>query len=209
MKIKSLESESMKIDFHIHCRERSDCAVVSEAEQIQAALRGGLDGLVFSDHDRLVDRQHLAELNRSYAPLCIFTGIEVSLAKEHVLVIGIHDSALESLGWEYEDLYRYVRRRNGFMTLAHPFRYQEISVDVTQFPPDAIEVFSPNTPLWAETRIRQIASGIGCELMSNSDSHNSQMIGKYYNEVDGNPGNDAELLQSLRKGTLKYCYERS
>ncbi len=183
--------------------------MVSEAEQIQAALRGGLDGMVFSDHDRLVDRQHLAELNRSYAPLHIFTGIEVTLAQEHVLVIGVHDPALESRAWEYADLYRFVRRRSGFMALAHPFRYRDITVDVDQFPPDAIEVFSPNTPLWAEARIRQVAAGAGCELLSNSDSHNGQMIGKYYNVLDGSPANDAELLQSLRKRNLKYCYEPS
>jgi len=209
MKIRLLETAIMKIDFHVHSRERSDCAVVSEAEQIQAALCSGLDGMVFSDHDRLVDSQHLAELNRRYSPLCIFTGIEVTLAQEHVLVIGINDPALESRAWEYDDLYRYVRQRNGFMALAHPFRYREITVNVNQFPPDAIEVFSPNTPLWAETRIRQIAAGIGCELLSNSDSHDGQMIGKYYNVLDGNPGNDTELLQSLRKRNLKYCYESS
>ena len=199
----------MKIDFHVHSRERSNCAVVSEAEQIQAAIRGGLDGMVFSDHDRLVDRQHLAELNCRYAPLRIFTGIEITLANEHVLVIGIHDPALESSTWEYDDLYRYVRLNKGFMALAHPFRYREISVDIEQFPPDAIEVFSPNTPVWAETKIRQIAASIDCELLSDSDSHDSQMIGKYYNVVEGDPKNDAELLESLRKRTLNYCYERS
>jgi histidinol phosphatase-like PHP family hydrolase len=199
----------LKIDFHVHSRERSECAVVSEAEQIQAAIRGGLDGMVISDHDRLVDRQHLVGLNRIYAPFHIFTGIEVTLANEHVLVIGIHDPTLERCGWEYSDLYRYVRQRNGFMALAHPFRYQEITVDIENFPPDAIEVFSPNTPLWAEARIRQIAAGIGCELLSNSDSHNSQMLGKYYNVVVGNPENDGELLQSLRKRNVKNCYEPS
>ena len=165
--------------------------------------------MVFSDHDRLVERQHLAELNRKFAPLRIFTGIEVTLAKEHVLVIGIHDPALESGTWEYADLHRFVRLHKGFLALAHPFRYQAITVDIEQFPPDAIEVFSPNTPMWAETQIRQIATSIDCDLLSDSDSHNSQMIGKYYNVVEGNPKNDTELLQSLRKRTLKYCYERS
>jgi predicted metal-dependent phosphoesterase TrpH len=198
----------LKIDFHIHSRERSNCAVVTEAQQIQAAIRGGLDGMVFSDHDCLVDRPHLAELNRKFAPLRIFTGIEITLAREHVLVIGIHDPALESCHWEYADLYRFVRLHKGFMALAHPFRYQEISVDVEHFPPDAIEVFSPNTPQWAETRIRHIAASIDCDLLSDSDSHNSQMIGKYYNVVEGDPKNDAELLQSLGKRNFKYCYER-
>ena len=181
--------------------------MASETEQIKAAMRAGLDGISFSDHDCLVDRRHLAELNRQYAPFRIFTAIEVSLASEHVLVIGVADPELESCGWEYKDLHRFVRRRKGFIALAHPFRYQEISVDIKQFPPDAIEVFSPNTPQWAEQKIRQIAAGVGCDLLSNSDAHTSQLIGKYYNVVEGEPQNDAELLQSLRKRTWKYCYE--
>ena len=195
----------MKIDFHIHSRERSDCAVVSETQQIQAAIRGGLDGIVFSDHDRLVDRQHLVDLNRKYAPLRIFTGIEVTLENEHVLVIGIHDPALESCAWKYPELHQFVRLNQGFLALAHPFRYQEISVDIDHFPPDAIEIFSPNTPTWAEPIIRRIASRINCDLLSNSDSHNSRMIGKYYNVVDGDPKNDAELLQSLKKRNWEVC----
>jgi predicted metal-dependent phosphoesterase TrpH len=199
----------LKIDFHVHSTERSDCAVASETEQIQAAIRGGLDAIAFSDHDCLVDRRHLSELNRQYAPFRIFTAIEVTLASEHVLVIGIADPDLESCGWEYKDLQRFVRRRDGFIALAHPFRYQEISVDIKQFPPDAIEVFSPNTPLWAEKKIRQIAASVGCSLLSNSDSHTSLKIGKYYNVVEGEPQNDAELLQSLKKRTWKYCYEPS
>jgi hypothetical protein len=126
-----------------------------------------------------------------------------------VLVIGIHEPALESCRWEYEDLHRFVRQHHGYMALAHPFRYQEISVDLKKYPPDAIEVFSPNTPLWAETRIRQIAAGIGCDLLSNSDSHNGQMVGKYYNVIAGAPGNDGDLLLSLKKRNMRNCYERS
>ena len=181
--------------------------MASETEQIKAAMRAGLDGIAFSDHDCLVDRRRLSELNRQYAPFRIFTAIEVSLASEHVLVIGVADPELESCGWEYKDLHRFVRRCNGFIALAHPFRYQAISVDIKQFPPDAIEVFSPNTPQWAEQKIRQIAAGVGCDLLSNSNSHTSQLIGKYYNVVEGEPHNDAELLQSLSKRTWKYCYE--
>ena len=199
----------MKIDFHVHSKERSECASASEAEQIQAAMRGGLDAIVFSDHDYLVDRRHLAELNRKYAPFKIFTGIEVSLASEHVLVIGLADPKLESCDWEYQDLYRFVRRCNGFMALAHPFRYQDISVDLKQFPPDAIEVYSPNTPVWAESKIRQIAAAVGCNLLSDSDSHTPRLLGKYYNVLEDEPANDTELLQSLKKRNYKVCYEPS
>ncbi len=199
----------LKIDFHIHSRERSDCAVVSETEQIQAAIRSGLGGMVFSDHDRLVGRQHLAELNRTYAPFRIFTGIEVTLASEHVLVIGIHDPVLESHTWEYGDLHRFVRLHKGFMALAHPFRYRDISVDIGAYPPDAVEVHSSNTPTWAEAKIRQVAASIGCELLSNSDAHTTRKIGQYYNVVEGEPASDGELLQTLRKRNLQYCYDRS
>jgi predicted metal-dependent phosphoesterase TrpH len=197
----------LKIDFHVHCRERSGCATVSEAEQIQAAIRSGLDAIVFCDHDRLAGRQRLAVLNRKYSPFRLFSGIEITLANEHILVIGLQDPALESCDWEYEDLHQHVRQHQGYMVLAHPFRYRDISIDLEKYPPDAIEVYSSNTPAFAEGRIRQIAAGLGCELLSNSDAHNTQMIGKFYNEVAGDPVDDTSLICALKQKSPQPCHQ--
>jgi len=85
----------MDIDRHVHASELSRCAVSSEEELVRAAREAGLDAVVFTNHDRLMAPAHLEELTARHAPLRVFGGIEVSLESEHVIVLGIHDTALE------------------------------------------------------------------------------------------------------------------
>ncbi|MBE9507716.1 MAG: PHP domain-containing protein, partial [Chloroflexi bacterium] len=111
----------MKIDLHVHAKERSDCAIDGEEEIIRAAIAYGLGGLAFTDHQRLVPPERLAELNRRYAPFRVFGGIEITLLDgEDMLVLGVHDRELEARDWNYQDLFGFVREQNGFLALAHP-----------------------------------------------------------------------------------------
>jgi len=191
----------LKIDLHVHCRERSACGRASEANLLQAARRAGLDALAFTDHDRLTPVGHLDELNRRYAPLRIFGGVEVTLPSEHIVVLGIQDPALESLEWHYEDLWHFVHQRGGFMTLAHPFRFHDsIDAPIDRFPPHGIEVYSINTAPRHEKRIREIAARLDIRLMSDSDAHTVDPMGQYYNDLQSAAENDLELVRDLVAG---------
>lgn len=188
----------MKIDLHVHSSERSACAKIDEERQIQAALRAGLGGLAITDHNRLVPASRLAELKAKYAPFRIFTGIEVDADREHWLVIGVHDVLLERPGWSYPELRGFVRRRGGFIALAHPFRYaSEIRTDISLCPPDGIELKSFNTPTQWEMEIRAIAEKSGLVLLQNTDAHFDGQIGAYYNELPGLAKDDQELVKML------------
>ena len=190
----------MKIDLHVHCRERSSCSRASETELLNAAVRAGLDALAFTDHDRLTPAAHLEALNRQYAPFRIFGGVEVTLPEEHIVVLGIQDPALESLDWNYVPLWHYVRQQGGFMTLAHPFRFHNyIGVPIDRYPPDAIEVHSINTAGSNEKRIRDLATRLGISLLCDSDAHTTGSIGRYFNQVAIDAANDAELIASLKR----------
>lgn len=192
----------MKIDLHVHARERSGCATSGEEEMIQAAIAYGLDGLAFTDHQRLVPAERLAELNRKYAPFRVFGGIELSVTEgEDVLVLGVHDPALEAQRWTYPALFRFARERDGLLILAHPFRFHEtIRIDVEQYPPDAIEIHSANTDDCDEPQIRAIAERLHLHLLCNSDAHNTERVGIYYNALGRVPRNERELLAVLRAG---------
>jgi predicted metal-dependent phosphoesterase TrpH len=192
----------MRIDLHVHSSERSDCGQATEEAQIRAAIAGGLDALVFTDHWRFVPLPRLKRLNEQYAPFKIFSGIEVTADDEDWIVVGIRDAALEKPGYAYAELHARVRAQNGFIALAHPFRFHsDIRADIERFKPDAIEVRSRNTPEREQARIREIAARLSILLLCNSDAHTTDPIGKYYNIVgNGVIADEEELTAMLRNG---------
>lgn len=186
----------MKIDLHVHTKERSACADLSEDEQIQGAIQAGLDGIAITDHEKLVPPAHLAELNRRYAPFVIYTGIEVPANDLHWLVIGLADPALQRQDWHYPDLYRYVRSKGGLIILAHPYRYKPwLGVNIDHFTPDGIEIRSSNTPVKREQDIRKLAERLGMAPVINSDAHHPGTIGQYYTVLPKPADNDQELIR--------------
>jgi len=192
----------MKIDLHVHSSERSPCAKSREEEQIQAAIACGLNAMVMTDHGRLVLQAHLDALNQKYAPFRIFGGVEITVEeKEDVLVLGIHDPVLESRKWTYPELYAFVRRYDGWMAIAHPFRYRPtINVDIEHYPPDALEACSMNVPRGERQHIREIAKWLGIQVVCNSDAHVTQSLGVAYNCLNEIPADEADLVQLLRSG---------
>lgn len=198
----------MKIDLHVHCSDRSECAVVTEQGQIQAAIASGLDAIVFCDHARLVDREHLEELNHQYAPFRIFGGIEITVGCEDLLVIGVYDRVLEQKDWTYPELHCLVRKHDGFIALAHPFRYHKfIELDLVHYPPDAIELHSPNTSTRFEKEILHAATQVEAGLLSNSDAHSILPLGRFYNLLIRDPSSESDLVRMLKAGEYEGYFD--
>ena len=191
----------MKIDLHVHTKERSECAHASEDEQIQAAIAAGLDAIAITDHHRFMPLERLQELNRQYAPFRIFNGIEVTVEGEDFLVLGLRDAKLERMDWRYRDFHPWVLQRGGFMAWAHPYRYKSNLYQILeQLKPHAIEVYSPNTALDDESRIRELAARLQVPLLSNSDAHTPERLGRYYNVLETHPETDGDLVVLLKRG---------
>lgn len=195
----------MKIDLHVHTRERSPCAHSSTDGMISAAIDSGLDGLVITDHDRLVPRERLDYLNAKYAPFRVYGGVEVTTRKEHILVLGVHHERLEAMWWTYPDLNAFVMEKGGFLAVTHPFRFNRarIEVDVDRFPPHALELHSQNTPKAAAPRIRDVAARLDVPLLANSDAHHVSDIGGYYNVMDDQPEDEEALVRMLKEGAFE------
>lgn len=192
----------MKIDLHVHCKERSRCGKNEEAEQVEAAIRAGLDALVFTDHSTLAPQATLLRLNAEYAPFRIFGGIELNIEGEDWVVIGLQNERLMSERWtSYPALHAFVRQHGAFLFLAHPFRYHpEIGVDLAACPPDGIELRSENTPVAAAGKIREVSARFRVPLLCNSDAHTITAFGRYYNILADDPRDDAALVTALRRG---------
>ncbi len=191
----------MKVDLHVHSSNRSLCGNADEEEIIQTAISQGLDAIAFTDHNVLVPDTRLIELNIKYAPFSIIAGIEVSIGMEHVVVLGIHDKGLEKNDWEYPKLHAFCRKNQGFIFLAHPFRFNpQIEIDVNAYPPDALEIYSTNTPPHVKPMIDILAAKLQITKLSNSDAHRTEFIGKYYNILDSHPHTESKMFSLLRKG---------
>jgi predicted metal-dependent phosphoesterase TrpH len=192
----------MKIDLHVHASERSGCSRSGEEEMIRAAIGFGLDGLAFTDHQLLVPPDRLAELNKIHAPFRIFSGIEIhTIEEEDILAIGVSDPDLGGRNWLYAELYDFVRARDGFLALAHPFRFHDtIRVDVESRRPDAIEVASTNIDPMTEPRIRAAIEHLKSTPLHASDAHQADRVGMFYVDVQGAPQTDRELVALLKKG---------
>ena len=78
----------LHIDFHVHTSERSNCAVATQTEQIQAAIKSDLQAIAITDHFKLVPDCELIRLNKIYHPFRIIGGIEITANGEDWLVLG-------------------------------------------------------------------------------------------------------------------------
>ena len=191
----------MKIDLHVHSSERSQCARATDEEQVIAAIAAGLDGFFFTDHHRLIPFEKLNMLNDRFAPFRVFRGIEITCNGEDFLVLGVSDEGLERTDWQYPDLHQFVRACNGFIALAHPFRYRkDIAVDCDTYRPDAVELCSANTPVDERARIRELAAKWNMPTLSNSDAHSTERLGTYFNILNETPPTESAILDLLRAG---------
>jgi histidinol phosphatase-like PHP family hydrolase len=194
----------MKIDLHVHSSERSPCGKSTDEEQVRAAIAAGLDGIFFTDHHAYIDDSSLIDLNRCFAPFQVFRGIEVSVQDEDFLVLGIFDYRLTHNDWNYRKLFEFVREHNGYIVLAHPYRYQpEINLDFQTCRPDAIEICSVNTAENNRSRIQEIAQYWHLPTVCNSDAHTAQSLGSFFNILEEAPQDEAALLAMLRAGRFR------
>lgn len=198
------DASPTRVDLHVHTSERSGCARSTEEQQIHAAIANGLDAIAITDHERLIPQDHLELLNAKYAPFRILSGIELRFGVEDVLVVGIHDPALEFRSWSYPELHAFVEERGGLLVIAHPFRYHDhIALDLDRYPPHALELHSHNVPPQASPHIRKAAEQLGVPMLSNSDAHHTSAIGDHYNLLNGKPGDEATLIARLKAGAFE------
>lgn len=192
---------TLKIDLHVHTSERSGCGKSTEAEMIAAAKAAGLDAIVLSDHGRLPPPFHLVELNRLHHPFRIFPGIEINCQDEHIVVVGLDESALEREDWSWEALHRFVERAGGFLFVAHPFRYHDyLNVDVDALPPGGAEANSSNMGEVDERRLDDFFERTGLPALCNSDAHSAEYVGLYHNTLERPAADSIDLVRMLKAG---------
>lgn len=190
--------KGFKIDLHLHSREESPCSSHSAESMAEAAVKWGLDAIAFTNHNRYADDARIKSLRRKFPKLKIYNGVEVSIGNEHFLCFGPCDQALENWLFGYEELLERVRSKGGFIALAHPYRFGSGVPCSLENPTHAIEIHSMNTGRDDEEAISSLAERTGAKLLHNSDAHNPEHVGIFWNLVPELPKDETGLAEMLR-----------
>ena len=206
----------MTIDMHTHTSELSHCSFMSAEQLLKAAVDIGLDAVVITDHHRFRSCEEMEKLKRKFPDLRVFQGIEITTPYrgayegEDFLLYGVYDPILEEQrSWTYEELYSLTRQWDGWITLAHPFRYKNhISEDIESLVPDAIEIHSSSIYRGDTPTIMDIANRLNCRPFHSSDSHRTNEVGIYYMQLPTAVNSEKELIETLRAGDIR-LHERT
>ncbi len=175
----------MKYDFHVHTSRYSPCAVSPPEEMCRRAVRQGLQGIALTEHDLWWSRRELQELQSQFPQLTLFRGVEYALPEGHFLVF-LPDSELAhlDLGHDLLRLLDQVHGLGGIVIWAHPFRYDlSLPVWLEYASLDGMEVASNNMGREIQRMAREVARRWRLTILTNSDAHHPDELGKYYNDI--------------------------
>jgi predicted metal-dependent phosphoesterase TrpH len=191
----------MKFDHHMHTARYSPDSIIDTEELIEHALEIGLDGVVITEHDYQWAEDELAELAYRAAPLRVFSGVEVSAIEGHFLVYGLPSLDEVYPGIELARLLEIIRRHEGAIVGAHPFRWgQPFGEIVAQHGPvfDALELVSnnvmPDTRVLTQALLNQYPMG----ATGSSDAHDLGAVGCYFTEFDRPIESMTDFVEGLR-----------
>ncbi len=194
----------MRIDIHVHTRRHSACGRSEPEEMVAAAQRYGLDALVFTEHHVVWGRGELAELQRLFPSVRLFTGVEISTESSgDVLVIGAEGTDWFAPRIPAEAVVTEAHARGGIVIAAHPYRAGYGTEGLDQLPFDAVEVYSLHMHRGAHQRAVALAERRGFRKVATSDAHRLDAVGLYAIRLDAPVASEAALADAILAGAYE------
>ncbi len=195
----------MRFDLHVHTREGSACAETPAEEVVGLAEEAELDGVAFTDHDRLWSAEELSELKeRTATPLVLLSGKELVLQGAHLLVFGFDGSPDPE-----EEVKSFVERVHavgeGSVVAAHPFdrRFAYSPRLLSHWGVDAVEAANSRATA-TSAAVRQECRRLGLTLVGASDYHRrSDRLGEHYTKLLAPVRTVSDLTSALRRGRAR------
>lgn len=203
----------MLIDLHSHTWPRSHDSVLNPDDLIVRAKQGGLDAIVFTEHDTVWDFKSIEELRAKHNFL-VLAGVEISTDDGHILAFGI-DKYVFGMH-RSKELASYVERADGALVAAHPYRRQMpwFSRNDEEYR-NALEKASRN-PAYQYVQALEEWNGRGsdkenefserlCDMMklpgtAGTDSHSISDVGKCATYFEAEIHDERELITALKSG---------
>jgi predicted metal-dependent phosphoesterase TrpH len=190
----------------VHTSERSPCAAAPAAEVLRIAAKQELDGVVFTDHHALWERDDLDRLRERVAPdLVLLSGQEITFQGIDFLVFG-WDGNVELFPTR-QAFVEGVREEGGVVVVAHPFSilyYLQPEI-MAGWGADGIEVFNALKGGPTPDERRQIRE-LGLAETAGSDFHRPvfpDRLGTCWTEIDGEVRDLDALMNAIRERRVR------
>ena len=206
------------IDLHVHTYPASSCASSSIEDQIKAAKKAGLDGICITDHNYIWDRREIESL-RDRFDFLILAGTEITTDQGDILVFGLEKVFGDIV--PLDDLSKEVRKGDGFMIAAHPFRgFLIFGINELGLTPekaaerkvfklvDGIEVLNGRVNSNENLFTHKVAEICGLPETGGSDAHETKEVGIYATYFEDEIKNEEDLIMALRSGRYSPCLMR-
>lgn len=185
----------MRFDLHIHSNHSSDCSLAID-DILKQAVKKGLDGIAICDHNTvkgsLLAKKRAEELN---LPLLVLSGIEVSTAEGHVIILGIKENIPQNL--TLQETIKIARERGGVVIAPHPFKIRSIGAAAKDT--DAIETFNSRCIFGENKKAKELAFMLRKTEVGGSDSHMLATIGLGFTEIDADY-DEGSVLKAIMQG---------
>jgi len=206
------------IDLHVHTKAFSSDSNLDPEEAIKEAKKVGLDGICFTEHNKVWEIEEIRRLSRKWGFL-VANGVEVDTVEGHVLVFGLHRDFERII--HVQELREMADQAGGVMIVAHPFKsFRVFGVSDLSLSPeqasqrpifksvDALEGFSGKTAEKENILAQEVARILGMNMTGGSDAHSLEAIGKCVTIFENNIKDEAGLIQELKRGRFQAAYFR-
>jgi predicted metal-dependent phosphoesterase TrpH len=190
-----------KLDLHVHTRFSGDSDADPEV-MVCEAIRRGLDGIAFTEHNSYGASDFAEALRKKYAgSIRIFRGVEISAEEGHCLVFGLDPDRLKLNGEPAAEVARLVAGRNGVLIPSHPYRRGHGLGDLVRELRNvaAIEGYNGCNLHAMNMMALEAATELGLPVTGGSDAHAPAEVGSCYTEFETDV-NEKNLAKLLRKG---------
>jgi len=207
----------MALDLHVHTAVGSKDCHLSLTRLSEAAYQVGIQGFAITEHDTAWPPENLACYRRQ-------SGLFVCACREwptnwgHVIALGL-DHELEDIR-RLEDLRHLADEANGYLIMAHPFRFfpgasnylfgldRNASTltpeDMARHPAwqlvDGIEVLNYNCTNKENELAAAVARTLGKRGTAGSDAHTFTEVGRCITVLERVVVSEGELIEELRAG---------
>jgi predicted metal-dependent phosphoesterase TrpH len=209
----------MIIDMHVHTTLGSADSSLTPAALVEGARAAGLDGVVIAEHVRQWTPEQVRCL-QAESGLFVYPAVEWVCEYGHVLVLGV-DAETRFTG-PLQEMRRIVQAQDGYMILAHPFRYfpgsmsllfnrwpnhARLSPDELSTHPafglvDEIETLNNHCTDSENGRALAVACTLGRRGVAGSDAHGRDELGRCVTVFEQPIEDGTDLLRQLRSGSF-------